>query len=64
MTHKKVGEASDGVLQGVFSASATKLYHPPETYATPDVDDGVVCTCHWNSVGYHEPIGGCVGYSQ
>jgi hypothetical protein len=27
----------------------------------PDVDHGVACTCHWTSVGYPEPVGGCVG---
>jgi hypothetical protein len=25
----------------------------------PDVDHGVVCTCHWTFVGYPEPVGGC-----
>jgi hypothetical protein len=30
----------------------------------PDVDHGVVCTCHWTSVGYPEPVGGCVGFAQ
>jgi hypothetical protein len=23
----------------------------------PDVDHGVVCTCHWTSIGYPEPVG-------
>jgi hypothetical protein len=30
----------------------------------PDVDHGTICTCHWTSVGYPEPIGGCAGSSQ
>ena len=29
-----------------FFASATKLCRPLETYAAPDVDHGIVCTCH------------------
>jgi hypothetical protein len=42
----KVGEASNGALQGILSENATKLCRPPETYVAPDVDHGVVCT--WN----------------
>jgi hypothetical protein len=64
MTHNGVGEAFDGVLYGILSASATKLCHPPETYAVPDVDHGIVCTCHWTFVGYVEPIGKCARSSQ
>ena len=52
MVHNRVGEASDGVLQGVLSTSETKLCRPPETYVAPDVDHGVAFTCHWTSVGY------------
>jgi hypothetical protein len=59
-----VGKASDGVLQGVLSASATKLCRPPETYVAPNVDHGATCTFHWTFVGYHEPVGGCVGSAQ
>ena len=25
----------------------------------PDVDYGAACTCHWTSVGYPKPVGGC-----
>jgi hypothetical protein len=64
MTHNRVGKYSNGVLYGVLSVSATKLCLPPETYVAPDVDHGVVCTCHWNFVGYPEPIDGCDGSTQ
>ena len=59
-----MGESSNGALQDVLSASATKLCHPTETYVAPDVDDVIVCTCHYTSVGYPEPVGGCDGSAQ
>ena len=37
---------------------------PPETCVAPDVDHGVACTWHWNSVKYLEPVGRCVVSSQ
>jgi hypothetical protein len=64
MAHNEVGKDFDGVLQGIVSTSATKLCHPSKTYVAPDVDHGTACTCHWNFVGYLEPVGGCTGSSQ
>ena len=60
MVHRRVGKASNGVMQGILSASATKLCCPLETYAAPDVDHGIVCTCHWTYVGYLEPVVGWI----
>jgi hypothetical protein len=28
----------------------------------PNVDHGVICTCHWTFVGYLEPVGRCVRF--
>jgi hypothetical protein len=59
-----VDEASYDALQGILSASATKLCPPLETGVAPDVDHGVACTWHWNFVKFTKLVGGCVGSTQ
>jgi hypothetical protein len=53
-----------GSCKAFFLQVQPKICRPPRTYVAPDVDHGDVCTCHWTSIGYLEPVGGCDGSSQ
>jgi hypothetical protein len=44
-------------VQPNFVAHLKLMWHPVLIMA-------LACTCHWTSVGYPKPIGGCVGSSQ
>jgi hypothetical protein len=52
-----VVEASNGVLQGAFSANVTKPYHQPETCVELDVGHVITCTWHGISARCHGLVG-------